>query len=629
MAKSRFQEILESRHVRLGGQIRKVTGILMAVIAPALGASNGLILSSQSTAWGLLHSLFAATFALLLVAALAAHLAARQGRVYLSCAIIEIGVLLYTFGVYALRADSDVPCMLAALMAVVFAYLLDRRLLLFVPLVAVALMGGGLVLNTLQLYTRLTMPPLLRLAEDLFVLAAVMVLARLLLVRKHDEVEADLRATLRLHDQQTIMVEGISGAIHQLGSQMAELQGSIEALSQQASRQAEFAAAATDVLNQVDKGTRAAADIAERVLGEARDSHGAANGGLSSAQAFAQSVGKAFRQVESGRDFAESAADKAQEIDTVIVYLQDVVAALQVVSLNASLEAVRAGESGAGFSVVVTELLRLLEETRANVGRSRELLSAMKADAERSAAAARSGSGSARQGMESLDQATEVLRGIAGRLQHLSELAMPLGSAVLEERERLAARRAGRPHRGPGRDGAHPAARSMPVSPALTLASWAKVPLSFSTVWRSSADACSWSWVRRTTSADGPASSAARPAATGAPPATSRRSRRAACGPGPARPAPRARPAGPRARPAPPRPPRRTASRGPGCAPPRSPAPAPGPRAATRSAAAPRGARGPPTGDRSPAPPRPARPSSRGRACPARAPPGSGPGPPL
>jgi len=146
--------------------------------------------------------------------------------------------------------------------------------------------------------------------------------------------------------EQAVTVERVAAAAHQL-----------EALSRQAASSAEEA--------------RTVGDASLRSSSETADALAAVERELAAFQG----------DLEAMRVGVEELSRRSAGTEQVIESVEGVHQAVNVLSINARLEAARAGEAGKGFAVVASEMGGLITGTEAGVREGRRLLAAVRADA--------------------------------------------------------------------------------------------------------------------------------------------------------------------------------------------------------------------------------------------------------
>jgi len=106
----------------------------------------------------------------------------------------------------------------------------------------------------------------------------------------------------------------------------------------------------------------------------------------------AQSTSIASRAVESARrtgDTARSLAEGAQKIGDVVTLIQSIAEQTNLLALNATIEAARAGEAGRGFAVVASEVKSLAGQTAKATTEISEQIAAIQATSDETVAAIR------------------------------------------------------------------------------------------------------------------------------------------------------------------------------------------------------------------------------------------------
>jgi len=152
-----------------------------------------------------------------------------------------------------------------------------------------------------------------------------------------------------------------SGELHTAAGEV--LQGA-EAQVALADRQGSTVQDTNAVVLRLRDGVRDAGAQAEGVVARARDS-------AESSRAGADAVGNAEAAIRALRDHAESMAgtvaalvERSGRIAEILAAMREFAEQSHVLSMNASIEAARAGDAGRGFAVVATEVRRLAERSR-------------------------------------------------------------------------------------------------------------------------------------------------------------------------------------------------------------------------------------------------------------------------
>jgi methyl-accepting chemotaxis protein len=99
-------------------------------------------------------------------------------------------------------------------------------------------------------------------------------------------------------------------------------------------------------------------------------------------QTYEQGVDGVYHASESLADEMRSLVDLAQQVDRVLALIEHLALQTRVLSLNATLEAARAGDTGRGFAVVAASVKDLARQTNGATGDIRDALSGILCAAE-------------------------------------------------------------------------------------------------------------------------------------------------------------------------------------------------------------------------------------------------------
>jgi uncharacterized protein YukE len=147
-----------------------------------------------------------------------------------------------------------------------------------------------------------------------------------------------------------------------------------------------------------------------------------------------KSVGEAAARtrgdIEATQDMIGRMAAGMKEMGQFIAVIEDIAATVNLLGLNAAIEAARAGANGRGFGVIASEIRKLADSTKANADRIRSLLVSLKGDVDGSATAA----GRSQATFLGLDAdvaaVLDSLREIASRMETLSGMSRELLEAM-------------------------------------------------------------------------------------------------------------------------------------------------------------------------------------------------------
>jgi methyl-accepting chemotaxis protein len=158
---------------------------------------------------------------------------------------------------------------------------------------------------------------------------------------------------------------------------------------------------------------------------------------LSSIQSIEQSVGETWKIVK-------ELGTHSERIDTVIELIDDIASMVNVLALNASIEATRAGDAGKGFMVVANEIRRLSKRTAEATREVTELINTVQSGIVGVQKSIEQGLDKVRRSSEMTDKAKELLAGlrsmvdsnksrmqkIAGGIGDMQRLSHQVGAAM-------------------------------------------------------------------------------------------------------------------------------------------------------------------------------------------------------
>ena len=252
-------------------------------------------------------------------------------------------------------------------------------------------------------------------------------------VESDDEVGVLARSFQQMVGRLRELVSTLKAASEEMATAAEQLSDHTRAQSAMLERQASGVAETSSTTRQLEQSSSVAASRAAAVLEVARRAGEMSASGREAAERSAGELSRIQGSVEGIVSQSSQLVEQARQIGDIVETVRDLATQSHVLSLNASIEAAKAGEAGKSFAVVAQEVRALAEQSGHGAARIGKMVEDMLAAVQSTRDITERGS----QGMTgSLDQiraSGESLREIGGIVRETSDAALHIASAVQQQ----------------------------------------------------------------------------------------------------------------------------------------------------------------------------------------------------
>ena len=225
----------------------------------------------------------------------------------------------------------------------------------------------------------------------------------------------------------------VRSTIEALSSASAEI---LAGTTQQAAGMREHSSAVTETVSTVDEVLQTSEQAAQRAQAVSESSQRAAQASHAGRKAVEDSVSAMGTVKEQAGSIAESIltlAEQAQAIGEIIATVNDIAEQTNVLSLNAAIEASRAGEHGKGFSVVANEVKALADQSKKATTQVRQILGEIQKATNAAVMVTEQGSKSVNEAIKTVNEAGTTIRTLADIIAEAVQAAAQIAASAAQQ----------------------------------------------------------------------------------------------------------------------------------------------------------------------------------------------------
>lgn len=202
-------------------------------------------------------------------------------------------------------------------------------------------------------------------------------------------------------------------AVAELDQQSAEILASVTRQAATAAQQATAVNETSTTASEIAQTAKQATDHADAVIQMTQRSEELSQEGLRVVEEAVESAAALGDQVKRISATMADLSERTLQVGEIIATVKDLAEQSNLLALNASIEASKAGEHGRGFAVVAMEMRNLAEQSKAAAGQVRAILSEIQKGAREAAAATDEGTKRSGRTVSLSRSAGEAIEGLA------------------------------------------------------------------------------------------------------------------------------------------------------------------------------------------------------------------------
>jgi methyl-accepting chemotaxis protein len=250
---------------------------------------------------------------------------------------------------------------------------------------------------------------------------------------RRDETGVLIRSFRQMMERLREMMREIGDGVSVLASSASQITASTAQVAASSAETASAVAETSATAEEVKQTAKVASDKAQQVQDAAQKSVEASQGGLQAMDDSIAAMQQIRQQMESMAQSIMRLADQGMAIGDIIATVNDLADQSNLLSVNAAIEAARAGDEGAGFRVVAQEIRSLAEQSKQATVQVKALLGEIQKATGTAVMTTEQAGKAVRSGVELSEDAARSIRSMVGTIQESAQAAAQIAASAQQQ----------------------------------------------------------------------------------------------------------------------------------------------------------------------------------------------------
>jgi len=259
--------------------------------------------------------------------------------------------------------------------------------------------------------------------------------------------EGDMTVEIKPKSEKDVLNNALVNMVARIKNQIVIINETVHNLvtttSELASTTSEYAASAAETATSVSETTSSTEEVrqttemssqkAHQVLEKAQSTQEVSKDGIRATRETIESMQQIKSQVEIIAENVVKLSEQNQAIGVIIAAVDDITERSNLLAVNASIEAIKAGEQGKGFSVVAQEIRNLADQSKQSTKEIRAILDSIQKATSAAVLSTEQGSKTADAGVKKVTKSGEVIETLADSIEETAQLSTQIAASASEQ----------------------------------------------------------------------------------------------------------------------------------------------------------------------------------------------------